>query len=289
MRILIFILTTSIVFYSCSKFDKAEQRPAFIKIDQIDLITNPSTEGSNSSKIVDAWVFVDDELIGIFDLPTTVPITKIGNRTIKIQPGIKKNGISVDRERYPFYTFFTFNENLIADSTYTINPIVNYVENAYIWYEDFEDPSFKLNPYQSDTTMRRVTSPVNELFEGGAGLMALTSSQYLCEMRTSEANFNNFPTNLSTPGFIELDYNCNFPLEIGVLANQIAGETYERSPLITLNATNGRWNKTYLYIPDASNFFFGAAEFDLYFRATNASGINDIKIYVDNIKVVFYN
>jgi hypothetical protein len=289
MKLLVLIIIIALAYSSCSKFDKTEQRPAFIKIEKIDLVINNSSEGSNSSKIVDAWVFVDDELIGIFDLPTTVPITKVGSRTIKVYPGIKKNGIAVDRERYPFYTFYTYNENLIADSTYAIQPTVNYIENAYIWQEDFEDPSFKLTQYQSDTTMNRATTPTIELFEGGAGLISLNSNQYQCEMRTNEANFNNFPTNLSTPGFIELDYSSNFPLEIGILANYVAGETYERSPLITLNATNGVWNKTYLYIPDASNFYSGAPEFDVYFRVTNPNGISGIKVFVDNIKVVFYN
>jgi len=288
MKSLLFLFLSIVILFSCNKFDKKEQRPAFIKIDAIDLQINNSSEGSDSKKIVDAWVFVDDEMIGVFDLPSTIPITNVGERTVKIYPGIKKNGISVDRERYPFYNFYTYNQNLKSDSTYEVFPVVSYKENVYIWQEDFEDPSFKLNPYQSDTSMVRVISPENELFEGGAGKIVLNSSQFQCEMRTSEANFNNFPTNLSTPAYIELDYSCNFPLEIGILANQVAGGPYERSPLITLNSTNLSWNKTYLYIPDASNFFFGAPEMDLYFRVTNPSGLSSIKAYVDNIKVIFY-
>lgn len=287
--LIIIIIITLTILSSCSKFDKAEQRPAFIKINQIDLVTDYSSEGSNSSKIVDAWVFVDDELIGVFDLPSTIPITKTGNRTIKVYPGIKKNGIAVDRERYPFYTFYTFNTDLVADSTYEILPTVGYVENAYIWKEDFEDPSFKLNQYQSDTTMKRVTAPTSLLFEGGAGLISMDADQFQCEMRTNEANFNNFPTNLSTPGFIELDYSTNYPLEIGILANYTVGGVFERSPLITLNSTSGQWNKTYLFIPDASNFYSGSPEFDIYFRVNNTNGISNINVYVDNIKVVFYN
>ena len=206
----LFIFIISILFYSCDKFDKAEVRPAFLKIDSFTLNTNLSSEGSNSSKIVDAWVYIDNELIGTFDLPTIVPITMIGNRVIKIYAGIKKNGVSVDRERYPFYTEYTLTKTLESDSTYFIEPNITYKENLMIWFEDFEDPSFKLNPYQSDTTLVRVTSPTNELFEGGAGLLTLNSNLYQCEMRTNEPNFNNMPTSLSSDAFLELDYSSNY-------------------------------------------------------------------------------
>lgn len=287
--LILFTIVTSITLFSCNKFDKAEVRPAFLKIDSFNLTTNLSSEGSNSNKIVDAWVYVDDELVGTFDLPSLIPITKIGNRTIKIYPGIKKNGVSVDRKRYPFYKEYSFNQNLESDSTYIIEPNISYKDNLMIWVEDFEDPSYKFNPYQSDTTLVRVTSPVNELFEGGAGLLTLSSDQYQCEMRTNEPIFNNMPTSLSSDAYLELDYSSNYKLEIGILANSISGEPYERSPLITLNPTNNAWNKTYLYIPDASNFFSGSPEFDIYFRALNPNQSNDIKIYVDNIKVIFWN
>ncbi len=289
MKLLIPLLLIVAFLNSCSKFDKAEQRPAFLKIDTIELNTSSASEGTNSSKIADAWVYVDDELIGTFDLPTTVPITKVGQREVKIFAGIKRNGISVDRKKYPFFTHYTYNQDLKADSTYTLEPVVNYVDDVLIWVEDFEDPSYKLNPYQSDTTIVRVTTPTNELFEGGAGLIALNSNQYQCEMRTDEPSFNDMPTNLSTPAYLELNYSSNHKLEVGILAKAYTGEPYERSPLITLNSTGNTWNKTYLYLPDASNFFSGSSEFDIYFKATNPDATDNIKIYLDNIKVIFWN
>lgn len=289
MKIILPIVFILIIISSCNKFDKAEQRPAFLKIDTIELAINSSSEGTSNNKIVDAWVYVDDELVGTFDLPTTVPITKVGQREIKIFAGIKKNGISVDREKYPFFTHYTYNQDLKADSTYILEPTVSYVDDALIWVEDFEDPSYKLNPHQSDTTIVRVTTPSSELIEGGAGLITLNSSQYQCEMRTDEVDFNDMPTNLSTPGYIELNYKSNHELVVGVLANSSTGGVYERSPLITLHSTNNVWNKTYLYIPDASNFFYGAPEMDLYFKATNPKGLDNINIYLDNIKVIFWN
>jgi len=283
------IVVFAFLLASCSKFDKAEQRPAFLKIDNIELQTNPSTQGTNSNKIVDAWVYVDNILVGTFDLPAVVPITKVGEREIKIYAGIKKNGISVDRKRYPFYKPYTYTANLQVDSVYTVNPTITYEDNLYFWIEDFEDPSFKLSPYQSDTVLKRVVQPASQLFEGGAGLIALNTNTILCEMRTDEASFNTMPTNLTSEAYLELNYRSNYPMEVGVLANRVAGEPYERSPLITLYSTNNQWNKTYLYLPDASNFFQGAPEMDIYFRVFNPNGVNGIEVYLDNIKVIYYN
>ena len=48
-----------------------------------------------------------------------------------------------------------------------------------------------------------------------------------------------------------------------------------------------RWNKTYLYISDATNFFTVATEFDLYISVLNENELDDIKVRLDNFKVIF--
>jgi len=49
-----------LLLYSCNK---EEPIPAYIHIDKIDLKTNYSIQGSNSHKIIDAWIYVDDQLL----------------------------------------------------------------------------------------------------------------------------------------------------------------------------------------------------------------------------------
>jgi len=49
----------------------AEPIPSYIHIDKIDLTTDYSSQGTSSNKITDAWIYVDNELIGAFEMPVT--------------------------------------------------------------------------------------------------------------------------------------------------------------------------------------------------------------------------
>src|SRR3989337_3990814 len=83
--------------------NKEEPIPSYIHIDAINLSTNYTIEGSSSNKILNAWIYIDDQSVGAFELPCTVPVLAVGSHEIKIQAGIKENGIDATRIYYPFY------------------------------------------------------------------------------------------------------------------------------------------------------------------------------------------
>ena len=105
------------------------------------------------------------------------------------------------------------------------------------------------------------------------------------------SNINNFPTNLNIPAYIEMNYSCNYPFSIGILHKDASVPSYQKQPIITLFPTStdtiDNWNKTYLFISDATNFYTSATEFDLYISVSNSQANEDIKIRLDNIKVIF--
>ena len=118
----------------------------------------------------------------------------------------------------------------------------------------------------------------------------MDSSQYYCEIRTDELDFNQFPKNLNIPAYIELNYANNYPFTLGILHKDASLPAYQKQALITLIPTYENeilWNKTYLFIPDATSFFTSATEFDLYISVTNDNYNNDISILLDNFKVIF--
>ena len=102
-----FILICMAVFsFSCSKFDKEEAVPSYISIPAIKLIVPDSLksqQGTASAKISDAWVYINDVLQGVYELPAKFPVLKEGSNTIKIRAGIKQNGIGSTRPIYPFF------------------------------------------------------------------------------------------------------------------------------------------------------------------------------------------
>mgnify|MGYP007063407512 CR=1 FL=1 len=281
-------------FASCNLIDKPEEIPSFIKIDSINLQINSSNEGSSSNAITDAWVYVDGNLEGAYELPADkIPIHYTGKHDISIYAGIKKNGVTGNRKKYPFFTSFRQNIDLIADSIIEIFPHVEYEDNLYFWTEDFEDPQTKFENYiYSDTNIYIVSSPTTELLEGDAGAITMKANNYECEIRTDDLNLNNLPTNVNIPAYLELDYKCNHNFTIGILHKNNSVPTYQKQALITLFPTTNNsgidiWNKSYLYLPDASSLASNATEFDIYIYVLNDNARDDIEIRLDNIKVIF--
>ena len=65
-----------ILLNSCSKFDKEEPIPSYISIRKIDLVVPDSLkdkQGSASASISDAWIYIDDKLQGVYQLPAKFP------------------------------------------------------------------------------------------------------------------------------------------------------------------------------------------------------------------------
>lgn len=291
---LIFIAFVAFLLHGCQTLDKPELIPAFIQVDYFTL-SSDSNEGSTSSKIKDCWVYADDMLIGVFELPAKVPVLLNGDVNIRIYPGIYKNGVEEERVIYPFYTYLDTTINFAPESVVNISPMITYQENLNFWVEDFEDPGFKWNVFanNSDTTMFIAKqTQYSDLFEGDAGLIKMSSNNVLCEMRTDEPSFSDLPRDLTIPAYFEMDYKCNHSFQFGLLDDNSGLSAYNKTTLITFNPTtdeNGipQWNKTYLYIPDVTNFYQNANNFDFFMNVFNNDATDGIEVYVDNMKVVF--
>lgn len=275
-------------------FDKPELIPSYIEIDEFELTTT-TAQGTTNEKIKDVWVFIDEEFVGAYELPARIPLLANGEHNVQIYPGIYKNGVQAERVIYSFYTYFDSTYNLVPDETVYVTPEITYVDDVNIWIEDFEDPSFKwtLFAVNSDTTMI-VAEPSEypDLLEGNAGLIKMSSNTTYCEMRTDEPLFNDLPTQINQDAYMELNYKCNHKFVLGLLHNNLGLSSYDKQSLITFNPTTDddgemQWNKTYLYIPDVTNFFQQADEFDFYISVLNNGAVDGIEVYVDNFKVIF--
>jgi len=238
-------------------------------------------------------VYLDNNLEGVYELPATIPLHYEGIHELKLYPGIKRNGIAADRKKYPFYTPFTLITELYPDSIIELTPETFYEENLFIRVENFEDADHFFNSTStSQVDLITIENQEDETFEGNSGAINMDSNHYFFEVRTDELDFNAFPKNLNIPAYIEMDYANNHPFEIGILHKDGSIPTYQKQALITLvptfeNGENFKWNKTYLYISDATNFYTSATEFDLYISVLNNNELEDIKIRLDNFKVIY--
>lgn len=281
------------LLYSCENiFHPDAEIPSYINIEKIDLeITDPYLQGTVSHKITDAWVFVDDELQGIYELPVTFPVLKTGRHFLKIKAGIKDNGISATREQYPFFDFYTASSfEFFADSIVNVNPVVMYSPAAeFPWIEDFEDPGITIDSvYPSSAKIKRVTDN-SKVFEGNAsGFVSLDASNTIFK-GISNASFA-LPKG-GTSVYLELNYKTTVNMKVIVVSNNPAGTAENLSLVVTPTNKSGaaEWNKIYVNIGPEVSGNSNASDYKIIFYSDiSEEGLTSAEIYLDNIKLVHF-
>lgn len=288
------IYLSVIVFFGCSKFDPPETIPSYIKIDSIEIETTSSQGSSNNSGIKDAWLYVNEELIGVFELPLTVPVLKTGTCNVKVYAGIKRNGFSEDGERYLFLNPFEISANLVAGEILQINPKVSYASNANIWIEDFEGPGIKLSKTSAADVDFSLTTDASEVFEGSrSAKVEFASGNLLFEMQSDEAAFNNF--NLGSSIYLEMDYKTNYQLIVGVFSRKTGELVDTQTPHLSLFPTtddNGamQWNKIYIDLAEAIRPQTPTEDLDIFIgiKYDQTQSTTLPKAYFDNIKMIYF-
>ena len=71
------------LLFSCDN-ENINEVPTYIKIDSIVLDEN------TSQNISDVWIYIDDILQGVYELPIEVPLLVEGNHKLRIKAGIRK-------------------------------------------------------------------------------------------------------------------------------------------------------------------------------------------------------
>jgi hypothetical protein len=264
--------------------NREELIPAYIHIDKYTLITNYPTQGSNSHKISDVWVYVDDALIGCFELPCTFPVIAKGVHTVKIKPGIKVNGMSSERAPYPFYSAYEQSLNFIPGETATMSPTTNYLSTTtFAFKEDFESSGMTIaKTSASDTNLQILTAPYPEVFEGSkCGIAYVDASNYFFECSTIN------PLTLPKGGqavFLEFNYKCNYDIAVGIFSYGSAGT--DQLAVLNFYPSND-WNKAYVYLTPGLSQFYDADNYKIFWRLLNSTGDTNVKFQIDNVKVVY--
>ncbi len=272
-----------IVASSCEKFSGDQQIPAWLSIDSVYLTTDYYTQGTSSQNITDAWVYVDDEFIGTFELPARLPILKSGKHHIKVWPGIKRNGIASTRVSYNFYNPVEKDLKLAPDSTTKTGVIRTTYQTttSFIWREDFDDVSLTLDTTGRSVAFIQRTSPGSPYtLEGNhSGMVVFDSVHDFFECQT-----HNEYTIPAAPVYLEMNFNISNPLTVGVFT--YGSTTLYQSPIMTLNPTNGVWKKIYIDLTTTLNAYSGMTSYRVYFYAFKDQGLKQSMVLFDNFKLV---
>jgi hypothetical protein len=268
---------------SCEKFTGNQTVPAYLGIDSIYITTNYFSQGTASQRITDAWVYVDDNFLGAYELPARFPVLNSGKHSVKIWPGIKKNGIAATRTSYEFYSPVQKDVNFRQDSTSKIGILktVYQTTTLFEWMEDFENVSLTLDTTKRSTAFLQRTPVGSPLrFEGNhSGLVTLDSIHDFFECQTHNEYIIPY-----APVFLELNFNASNSLTIGVITYGMT--TLYQTPVITLNPTNGIWKKIYIDLTNTLNAYTGVSTYRVYLGTFKDTGLNQSIVLFDNFKVV---
>jgi len=254
---------------SCQKEDTGGI-PTYLKIDNIAL-----DDDNTTSNITDAWVYVNDQLQGVYELPAKFPVLKEGIQNVRIKAGIKVNGIASSRIANPFYTSYYEDITFTPNETKTITPIVSYLNGIDFFLEDFEG-----NGLEIDTDSLSFTRDNINGLDGNYGKITLQDSMYISEITTFE--LKNLPQS-GAPVFLELDYKSNTQFLVGVYVNY--PQSVIQKDLLWINPKQ-EWNKIYVNLTTTISEGINASSFNV-FIGMKREGEDPNELYFDNLKVVY--
>lgn len=277
----------SVLFFSC----KEDITPSYLEIPAISLQTDEATEGANSHGIVDAWVYMDNKSLGVFELPARIPIMDEGSHEFIIYAGVKNNGISATRIKYPMYDRFDTILTLIKNQTVIINPTVHYKTNIqFEMIEDFEDTGIEFSAdIISDTPMvfiDKTDYPSIVQYGQRCGGVFITEQDSIFKAATS--TFLDLPKGEDV--FLEIDFKSNNSIRMGVIA-QNSADFIEHTPYVQMNAQDESswvWKKIYIDLKEDVSVEQNATSYEIYLLSVIDPDMTLGKIYLDNIKVLRY-
>lgn len=276
--------------FSISGCSKDESRPAYIHIDAFTLNQNPAgfalnsesgNEGSLSNKITDAWVYVDDNPVGCYELPVTFPVLYSGRHHIKVRAGIKVNGIAATRAPYPFFKTYEEDVDLIAGERLSLHPSTMYESyTRFSFMENFENTGIIIDSAStSQAAVHYINTPSAEVFEGGnSGIAVVKGGSVYFECNSQQAY--NLP-GAGSPVFLEMNYKSDRNFVIGTIAQ---APYYSKNFLINVHASD-TWNKSYFYLTPNISASPGTS-FKVYIYMDVTAG-DSAAISFDNFKIVY--
>jgi hypothetical protein len=267
--------------------------PVYIEIDSWELNSNGVTTGQNypgelTKNLTDAWVYVDEKLVGVFELPCKIPVLVEGNKKVLIYPTIRNNGISSTKKIYPFLEPFEVYKDFTPGSTIQISPNTRYYTTTKFWIEDFESATVKIETNETTSTADLIRESLSSIsISGSYGKISLSST---------ENSWTGYTEGIVLPKngkeiYLEIDYHNTNSLLTGVRAIDEDAITTTDHPNIALNAQDAstvKWKKIYIDLKEIVSYSVLADKFKQYLVADLKEGSTSEVIYIDNIKVVYF-
>ncbi len=282
----LFLILAVSVLTSCVKNNK---KPIWLEINSFTLNANVESiqdPGHLSHKFSNAWVYVDEKLIGTFELPCKIPVLAEGNsKSVRIYPAILNNGASGVKKIYPFVEPFELTLDLTPGETYILNPTTRYYKNIQFWIEDFDGGTVKLETDNlfSNTFFNVESDNAISLSNDYAHIHFAGNANQWIGRTTGLLNLA-----IGQETYMEIDYRISSSVETGLRAVLTDGSTKDNviAGITTQEVGQETWKKIYVDLKNTISYTVNASGFKQYFKSILPGGQTIADIYIDNIKIV---
>lgn len=280
---LLFILSTYLFLSGCIKNNPD---PSWLEINEFILEANPQLTGGegdlSNHGLSNAWVYVDDKLIGVFELPCKVPVLITGQVRVSLYPGILKNGSSLTKHIYPFTDSYETIVELVQNETVTISPVVRYKTGTTFWVEDFEGSSVKL----ADGTNTQTSILVDSDGVNRYGRVLLNSGASIWSAYTKKnEDDEGFTFPLGSEVYVEFECKNTSLIETQFIYGKSDGSVKEQTQ-VGVPPSGDKWKKLYVELTEVVRgsggfiFWFG-------FSSKLTEGNSEDLVLIDNIKIIY--
>ena len=281
-RIFLILFSVPLLLFSC--MDKGSLPSYFY-------LSEPRMAPINAvgeQRIEDYWVYLGNELLGVFHPGNIMPVLGDGNHELAFYPGVRANGMRDDGIIYPFLEAYRTQVQLCGCSAKdTIFPEFKYKPATKFSFTANFDPdnSFLVDYDKDDQTSMKVQS--DSVFNGtGAGQLTVTKDNPLNFVGTS-SYYNDFESN-SLEVYLEINYKGSAFFQIGL--DFINSNIYSTPQTLINLYPSAEWKKVYISLASLTN---NAGKNDgcrlllnAYYNSNDP--LTTQNIFVDNIKLVHF-
>lgn len=278
----IFLRVTLFIFLitSCKKHGPAD--PAFfIKTSTPLVVTKKASEGSGSNKITDLFLYVNGQYQGAYPVGKLMPIVTKGEPVrINIFAGIKNNGIGQTRIAWNFYQYLQI--DTLVESGKTIERPFHFNYNQYTkfkWIEDFDANATTIINSPISNVAYSIAAPADS-YEGKSLQLEIAPNSSAIIAQVESSGTYALPVG-SSDVYLELDYKCNQPFEVGLFGGSELKAALNVSP-------QANWNKIYIQLSNAVSNAPVYNSYKVYFRMLKTADNDNPKLFLDNIKLIHF-
>lgn len=291
-RTLSLVLVSSWAVWGCTE-EVFEDIPAYVHIESVGLETRANQQGSASANISEIWLFVADVFLGAYATDATIPILRNGPTALRIEAGIRDNGIAATPEIYPFYAPINRELPLQPQRIDSLTLTFAYREDVnFALLENYENGLTVFQDLITGSPFNRLRADEEAAFEGRLGGLIRLSTDFPSVELASVRRFRDLQRS-GIPVYLEMDYRSEAPVQFGILGFPADSDLPVDARYVAGFNPSETWKKIYFNLSQAVAESQGD-EFKLILQTSlprqndGTYTRNSAQVRIDNLKLLHF-